>query len=995
MTNKSTIYYIKFAVITLVISSLGFSSCSSSKKSKDEVGFVGNKFHDLTAKFNGYFNANELYKASKLQLETSYQDNYNRVLNIYPYESVQNPQAVEEDMDKAVEKVIKVSSIHEVSKWVDDCYVLMGKAQYLKGDYESAQETFAYFVDDFNPKDPDSRVYVTIDRADDAKAHRKEVERERKIKQEERDKARKETEKKREEDKKARKKAKKKRGKKRSKKRTPKEVIEEAKEEVTEITTKIEGIVDSSNEIPLSEMDEDEEYLNSLNQEKKKKKKLTDNSYDKGFLKHPPAYYQGMLWLSKSYIKRDKWLDAKYYLDKIVEEGLASENITSEAHVVRADMLIKMKDYKAALQALDIAIVANKDKRLKARLAFIQGQIHQIRGNAAQASNSFDLVKEFRPSFEMELHAEMNQLRNSWAAGTTSSESAIKRLEKLAKESKNEPYKGAIYFTRAEILLANGNVDEALALFNQALQYSDGTNKTEIYHRLSTLFLSREEYVNAKSYFDSTLTLMPKKDERYPTVEKYANNLKSISENITIIRLQDSLLDLSQLSTEELEAFALSKAKEIVAAQQKSEDAAEKISVTTSVLSGNSRFFAYNPASVQKGRQDFNKRWGDRPLEDDWRRSNKSSSFNDIEDGLQEEQVAEIDYSAEINKILRGIPKDAQSQQDAKDRIEKAMFELGTGFRTYIEKFKKSNDALKSLLNRFPDTDNKVEAYYYLYLNYLDLVDSQQAESYKQKILTEFSDSPFAIYLRNPSDENALMTDEKKIQIYYQNTYEEFEKGNFQLVFNRLEKGREDFGQEHKMAAKYDLLRAMAIGNTAGQNEYINALRGVILKYNNTPEQTYAKEMLRFLRGDEEAFGNEASESDLSKFKVEDDKLHYIIFLLYGGDGNIVNELKNQLNKYNADQFPDLRLRSTSMYLNQEKKTHLVLLRRFNDADQAMEYYENFQKEQIKILYPSKFSYDIYAVNQLNYREIITSKSTNSYRLFFEQQYLNNKKEDK
>ena len=53
---------------------------------------------------------------------------------------------------------------------------------------------------------------------------------------------------------------------------------------------------------------------------------------------------------------------------------------------------------------------------------------------------------------------------------------------------------------------------------------------------------------------------MPKKDERYLTVEKYANNLKSISDNITIIRLQDSLLDLSQLSAEELEAFALSKA---------------------------------------------------------------------------------------------------------------------------------------------------------------------------------------------------------------------------------------------------------------------------------------------------------------------------------------------------------------------------------------------------------------------------------------------------
>jgi len=985
-------------LIFVATTSLSFlSSCSSSQKNKDEVGFVGRKFHDLTARYNGYFNANELYKESKLQLEEGYQDNYNGILNIYPYESVENPESVTENMDKAIEKVIKVSSLHEVSKWVDDCYVLMGKSQYLKGDYESSQETFAYFVDDFNPKDPDSRVYISPDREEDAKARKKEKERERKIQQQERDQARKEAEQARQAEIKSRKKAKKDR-KKNGSKRTAREVLEDVKDKAAGVTDKIEGIADNNNSLesaPPDEPDEDEAYLKSLEEDKKHKKKLTENPFDAGFLKHGPAYYEGMLWLSKSYIKRDKWLDAKYYLDKIVEDGFATNEILAESHVVRADMHIKMKDYNEALESIDTAIDTNKDRRLRARLTFIKGQIHQLKGNAAEASEAFAKVGNYKPSFEMELHAQMNQLRNGWAAGTTTSEAAIRKLKRLANESKNEPYRGSIYFTQAEILLADGKTAEAFEKFNEALANSSGSNKTEIYNRLATLYLSREEYVNAKNYFDSTLTIMPKKDERYTTVERYASNLKSIASNIRIIELKDSLLRLGSLSPRALEAYALEEAKKIKEQQDKQIKEGNQLSITTSVSSGNSRFFAYNPSTVLKGRQDFNRRWGTRPLEDNWRRSNKNSSVIDEELDIAVVEEREVDYTEEINKIIRDIPTDEESQSKTNAQIEQAMFELGTGLRSFIENYSKSNETLTKLLERYPETEHRVEAYYYLYLNYIDLNDQAKADFYKSKLLGEFPNSPFAIFLNDPTNEKALLTDEKKIQLYYENTYEEFEAGNFQIVFERLEQGRKDFGLEHKMAPKFDLLRAMAIGNIDGQNEYINALRGVILKHNNTPEQTYAREMLRFLRGDEEAFGDQSADQDLSKFRVEKDKLHYIIFLLYGGDGNLVNDFKTELNKYNAEEFSKLRIRSTSLFLNQENKTHLVLLRRFDDAEQAMEYYNQFNKDADTIFDGSDYSYDLFAVNQLNYREIITTKSANSYRAFFEKHYLNDRAEDK
>ncbi len=978
---RQFIFLLSFATATIFI-----SSCAASHKTKDEAGLVGTKFHDLTARYNGYFNAKELYKESKLLLEESHQDNFNRILSIYPFEAVEDPNSVEADMDKAIEKVTKVSSIHHISKWVDDCYVLMGKAQYLKGDYESAQETFEYFIDDFNPKDPDSRVYETPDRREDAKARKKEQERERKIKQEEREKAQKEKEKERDRIKKERKKSRNKKDKKRTKKTDAEKQAEIAAKENKERGNKIEGIASSSDEIPINE---DEAYLASIEKSKAENKKKADNPFEGGFLKHRPSYYEGMLWLSKSYIKREKWLDAKYYLDRIEEEGFASKEVLNEVPVVRADMLLKMKDYNAAQKALLLAIEKSSDKRKNARLTFILAQLYQMKGDAEKASATFEQVDDYKASFEMQLHAQMNQLKNAWAANTLMSKEAIKKLNKLAKDSKNEPYKGSIYFTQAEILLADGDETEALEHFNKALQHSNSTNKTEIYYRLASLFLSRERYVDSKNYFDSTLTIMNKKDERFSTVKRFANNLSSIANNIILIDTKDSLLRLAALSPEEQRKIAEATAQREAEKKRESQQEALNINTTTTILSGNSKFFAYNPSSIQKGRQDFVKRWGTRVLEDDWRRSNKTSSIIDQEEegAIIEEELKE-DLTVEIEKLLRGIPNSPAEKNNANEILEKAYFELGTGYRTYIENFEKSNKTLKSLISKYPQTEYRVEAYYFIYLNYLDLDEQGNAQEYYNKILAEFPQSAFALYLKDPTNKNALLTPEKQIEIYYENTYREFENGNYKLVFDRLEKAREEYGQEHHMIPKYDLLRAMSIGNISGQNEYINALRGVILKHNNTPEQTYAKEMLRFLRGDEEAFDEGDNQSDLSEFKIENDKLHYIIVLLYNGNGNDVNNIKKDLNAYNESKFSDWRLRSTSMYLNQEKKVHLILLRRFADREQAMEYYNQYQANPDEFLDPDKYSYDVFAINQLNYRQVITKKSANSYRRFFEKEYL-------
>lgn len=990
-----TFSYIFLTLILLL------TSCVTTKKSKKEVGWLKKQMHDMNARYNGYFNAKELYKASVVQLSDQHEDNYNKVLEIFPLGSEDDRKSVEANMDKAIEKVVKVAALHEPSKWVDDCYVMMGKAQFLKADYESAQETFEYFVDDFNPKDPNSRVYEKPDRRQTSQDKKKIQAQERKIKTEQRKKAKKEEEKdrkqkakEREKERKQREKERKQRAKDRKKgKRTPKKPVavkETPKEETPAETT---AIASTDNQVPLSE---DDAYLAEIadRERKAKNKKIEEEGSGGGFLKHKPAFYEGMYWLARTFIAREKWIEANYFLEKLETDPGVNDEIRNITSVVRADYYLQQKDYRKAIPALQAALEVSKDRKVKARMAYILAQSHQMAGNSSEAYAAFDRVSKFKTDFEMELHADMNKLKNQWAAGAASSDATTSKLNRMAKQDKNERHRGSLYSAIAEIKLVEGDNAGGIEYFQKALASAgNNTTKSEIYYRLGTLYFGNEKYREAKTYYDSTLTVMTEKDERFKSLERVSASLKDIAKNIDIIYTQDSLLKLSNLSQSQLEKFAKEKAEKAWSdeqAKKASEEEAGGFSTTQAVLAGNSKFFAYNPTAKQKGQRDFNKIWGNRPLEDDWRRSQKSSSTFDQEvvEQVVSNTIPDAILDREMNKVLRGIPQDAQAKALAYASIEKALFELGTGFRVNLDNFEKSNETLFKLLERFPETDNKAEAFYFIHLNFLDLEKNAMAESYKNRLINQFPESDFAIFLKNPSGNNTLITEERKIEIYYEETYKLFEQGLYSKSHDRLIQAEAKFPKDHFMMAKYDLLKAMCLGNLKGQAEYVNALRKVILKYENSPEQVYAREMLRFVRGDQDAFVGDVSEEDVSKFSVDAKKLHYMVAVVYDVDGNQMKNVKQQIDTFNDKNYPTKRLRSTSLAFSKENSSYVVLIRRFTDQTDAMNYYKNASGKLDQFLDTKKYSFDIFAINVGNYRKVIAEKTFNSYRVFFEKEFI-------
>jgi tetratricopeptide (TPR) repeat protein len=123
--------------------------------SPENSGILGYSYHNVTAKYNAYFIANEKLQEVLLEIEEAHRNNFNRVLMVMaPIDT----NIVNSNKEK-IEDIIKKASIaiqrHKVSKWVDDSYILVGIARMLNREYEESIETFKYV--NVNSKDEQTK----------------------------------------------------------------------------------------------------------------------------------------------------------------------------------------------------------------------------------------------------------------------------------------------------------------------------------------------------------------------------------------------------------------------------------------------------------------------------------------------------------------------------------------------------------------------------------------------------------------------------------------------------------------------------------------------------------------------------------------------------------------------------------------------------------------------------------------------------------------------
>ena len=148
MHNKISLFLVFFILI----------SCSTSKDR-----FFNIKYHKVTTKYNVLYNGKEAFKIGKKILEDIYEDDFFNLISVEPIflrgESIDNStiipgfQRAEEKSVKAIQKHSMNIKGNQKNTFIDDSYILLGKARYFDRRFFQALESFNYIMENYsNPK---------------------------------------------------------------------------------------------------------------------------------------------------------------------------------------------------------------------------------------------------------------------------------------------------------------------------------------------------------------------------------------------------------------------------------------------------------------------------------------------------------------------------------------------------------------------------------------------------------------------------------------------------------------------------------------------------------------------------------------------------------------------------------------------------------------------------------------------------------------------------
>ncbi|HZL10101.1 MAG TPA: tetratricopeptide repeat protein [Prolixibacteraceae bacterium] len=173
-------YLYRFFFVTVLFFLAG---CTTEKNT-----VVSRAYHNLSAHYNVYFNGKESLRAGVEKINNSVGDDYSKILPVFKSSNPSTATAANAEMENAILKGSKLIQSHSITKkpkrrkkrsksyirfasreefnnWVDDAYILMGKAYFYKKNYASAIENFSYVVRKFE-NDPSRYVaYIWLIRS--------------------------------------------------------------------------------------------------------------------------------------------------------------------------------------------------------------------------------------------------------------------------------------------------------------------------------------------------------------------------------------------------------------------------------------------------------------------------------------------------------------------------------------------------------------------------------------------------------------------------------------------------------------------------------------------------------------------------------------------------------------------------------------------------------------------------------------------------------------
>ena len=877
--------------ILIFLAAYGLSACSTQKNT-----VITRTYHNITSKYNVLFNGSESFKKGQRSILERHKNDYSRLLPVFLYEDKQLTGTVSPDMDRTIKKAEKLINLHsitvkpetksnkplsekrrrflskkEYNSWVDNSYLLMGKAQFYKHEYDKSKETFLFIINEYKDKN---------------------------------------------------------------------------------------------------------------------------------------TIYETRIWLARTYNELGEFKNSEEILKQLENDEELPGKLNSLLFSTIADYHIKNEELKPAVPYVEKALKYEKKKKLRIRYTFLLAQLSERTGQLKKASDYYNKVIKMNPPYEMTFNARISRAL-AYEKGFGSIKDIENQLLKMLKDDKNIDYKDQIYFALGNLSYKEGNIPKAITYYRKSISEST-TNidqKTKSYLTLANIFYDVPDYVQAQAYYDSTVVQLDVSYPDYDIIYAKSKNLTDLVKEINTVNFEDSVQRLAKLDKEELTKF-IDKLIEDVRKQEEDKKKLENERMLNeqfgrSMASQNTgaannpalggKWYFYNETAKSLGYKEFRLKWGNRKLEDNWRRKSKAANAfsTSIQNNREEanEEAVEEPKAQLSNKTreyyLKDIPQNDSMLQASDMKIEQALFNMGQIYQNDLKDSEKAADAFKELAKRFPDSELVLQSYYNLYTLYKLQNNIALAELYKGKIIEKYPQSTYALILSNPDYIKQLEKEENKVKDYYASTYNSYLRKDFTTVISRCNYALANYPDD-KLIPRFSFLKALCIGKTEDIKHFSESLYEIISRFPGSEVAENAKNIIIYIENRQPEIKEEKEkEIALQLYQPAANTVHYFVFVVPRRIN--INQFIFNIINFNLDNFDEMNLRVENVELNGSHS--LIVIKPFKDKNLSMDYYRKIMTEKEIYKDIDIENLDSFVITAGNLDILQKDKSTDRYLKFFSENY--------
>lgn len=745
--------------------------------------------------------------------------------------------------------------------------------------------------------------------------------------------------------------------------------------------------------------------------------------------------------MARCYVALQWPYDAEDVLNKLQHDTIPYKG-QKEYNKVKAAYLIETKQYEEAIPYLQKAIKATKGKQAKARLNFLLGQVYNETGNNQMAYKAWGKVIRSNPEYEMAFNA---RIRQTEVMSANRYKQMISRLKRMARSKKNKPYLDQVYYAIGNIYLSVEDTAHCIGAWEKGAKEgaATGTSKAALLLRLSQLYWDMEKYIDATRTYKDCAGMLDKEHPEYKETERRNTILTELGPHLTEIKLQDSLQALARMDSAGYLA-AIDRVIDALKKQEKEEakrlaeqggtaggaqtggataaSNANRTNQTAGNLTGDKgAWYFYSPTTVANGKREFQKKWGQRENEDNWRYSNKSSipkekgenaeGDNAGPDGTDEsKQSGEQGGGAETSDeealrdslendphqrefYLKQIPFTEEQMQASNQLLSDGLYHAGILEQERLENFPLAQETMLRLMASFPEHADMDNIYYHLFLINGRLGQEGECQKYRDLLKTEYPKSRYTSIINNPRFEQIARNGTHFEDSVYVETYNAYQQSDYATVGKNYKWSTDNF-PEGKNRARLMFVHAMSLLYTGQRDSFMVVLKEVVQKY---PKEEITEMAQTIMKGVEDGkpllsgkfdtssiwemrMRKDSESADTIPILTEDRQTNFAFVLAYPTGSLNEDQLLFEIARYN---FTNYMVRNFDLETTEHQGITTMIIKGFLSYDEVHSYAQSlYSDERMSVLLKGIRTL---LISEDNLKKVGTEFSFDEYKEFYDE----------